>query len=643
MTNRWLFSPLGNGTIEGFNQPGIDLWQGSTVYSVIRETIQNSIDARSSDVPAKVSFSFEEVSTPEELNELNAYLQSGMRRAVGNRAAEADAHSISSFYENAIAEVSAPLTTFLCIQDYNTSGLVGTLDPLNSGYAESKWLALVNSTGATAQTTTSAGGSYGHGSLAPFAITTLRTLFYLTQCKHEGGVQKRFQGKSILQSMELPESPGSLSQGTGYYSNVQDGKSIPVLDELIPSWAIDLRDKYGTGTGTSLFIPSPRIKNDSRSQLALKTVILANFYAAILNGYLEVLIADEILNAESVVEQFEGLLVQIENAHEDLFEEHKSLAGNLESAKTIHRPDHSGTKSLADFGEFDWYLRIGDECRSSKVGICRKVGMLITRNASGLIRFDNTRAFDLLVIVKGDAGNEKLRKLENPAHDAFEFDRLTDPMTAADIKRIYRAFTATIKEIVKEFAEVDVVNESVIRDFDDFFSGGQENSDEEGDKALSSTIIVGPPRIIKPSPQNNSVNEGDSDDDVPGAGQTGGPGTTIKPGGSNPDPDGKGVAKGSSAQVKRTVKNLRFVPRAGSNIATVIFTITDPGARSIALFRSGEKFADPVKMRIANSTSEFGPTVPITDGNTGVRKTLEIEFESETLNFALEGQTIHGD
>jgi len=643
MTNRWLFSPLGSGTIEGFNQPGIDLWQGSTLYSVIRETIQNSIDARSSDAPARVSFSFEEVSTPEELTELKPYLKSGMRRAVGNGADKADAHSISSFYEHAIAEVSAPVTTFLCIHDYNTSGLVGTLDPLDSGYAESKWLALVNSTGATAQTTTSAGGSYGHGSLAPFAITTLRTLFYLTQCKHDGEVQKRFQGKSILQSMELPDNPGSLSQGTGYYSNVEVGKSLPVLDGQVPSWALDLRAKCGMGTGTSLLIPSPRIKNDSLSHLSLKTVILANFYAAISNGHLEVSIADEVLNAESVIEQFEGLLVQIENAQEELFEVHKSLAGNLESAKTIHRPDHRGTKSLADFGEFDWYLRMGDECRGSKVGICRKVGMLITRNASGLMRFDNTRAFDLLIIVKGDAGNEKLRKLENPAHDAFEFDRLTDPQTATEIKRIYRAFTASIKEIVKEFAEVDVVNETVIKDFDNFFAGGQETSDEEGDKALSSRIVVGSPRILKPSPQNNSVDEGDNDDDVPGAGQTGGSGTTENPGGSNPNPNGKGVGKGASSQVKRTVKNLRFIPRTGSNVATVIFTITDPGATSIALFRSGEKFADPVKMRLANSTSEFGPTIPITDGNTGVRKTLEIEFESETLNFALEGQTIHGN
>lgn len=443
--------------------------------------------------------------------------------------------------------------------------------------------------------------------------------------------------------MELPENPGSLSQGTGYYSKVQDGKSSPVLDEQIPSWATELRDKCGTGTGTSLLIPSPRIENDSHSRLSLKTVILANFYVAILNGHLEVLVADEMMNAESVVEHFDGLLVQIENSQEDLFEAHKSLAGNIESAKTIHRPDHSGTRSLEDFGDFDWYLRIGDECRGSKVGICRKVGMLVTRNASGLMRFDNTRAFDLLVIVKGDAGNEKLRKLENPAHDAFEFDRLTDPQTATNIKRTYRAFTAAIKEIVNEFAEVDVVNETVIRDFDNFFSGGQENSDEEGDKALSSRIIVGSPRIVKPSPQNNSVDEGDNDDDVPGAGQTGGSGATENPGGSNPNPNGQGIAKGTSVQVKRTVKNLRFVRRAGSNVATVIFTITDPGATSIALFRSGEKFADPVKMRLANSTSEFGPTIPITDGNTGVRKTLDIEFESETLNFALEGQTVHGN
>ena len=60
-------------------------------------------------------------------------------------------------------------------------------------------------------------GSFGHGSKAPFAMGSLRTLYYLTNTINPNKENEiRFQGKSILQKSQT-SSYEETTQGTGFF------------------------------------------------------------------------------------------------------------------------------------------------------------------------------------------------------------------------------------------------------------------------------------------------------------------------------------------------------------------------------------------------------------------------------------------
>ena len=60
--HKWRFPSNGGGADEGFNNAAIDHFSGARIQSLVRESIQNSLDARKSkDEPVLVSFTFDEV------------------------------------------------------------------------------------------------------------------------------------------------------------------------------------------------------------------------------------------------------------------------------------------------------------------------------------------------------------------------------------------------------------------------------------------------------------------------------------------------------------------------------------------------------------------------------------------------------
>ena len=64
-------------------------------------------------------------------------------------------------------------------------------------------------------------GSFGHGSKAPFAMGSLRTLYYLTNTINPNKENEiRFQGKSILQSHKHPVT-SETTQGTGFFGKMK--------------------------------------------------------------------------------------------------------------------------------------------------------------------------------------------------------------------------------------------------------------------------------------------------------------------------------------------------------------------------------------------------------------------------------------
>ena len=52
---KWIFPSNNGGEVDGFNNASIDTFNGTKLFSVVRETIQNSMDARlDKDKPVRV-------------------------------------------------------------------------------------------------------------------------------------------------------------------------------------------------------------------------------------------------------------------------------------------------------------------------------------------------------------------------------------------------------------------------------------------------------------------------------------------------------------------------------------------------------------------------------------------------------------
>ena len=59
---KWIFPSNNGGEVDGFNNASIDTFNGTKLFSVVRETIQNSMDARlDKDKPVRVSFTLSDI------------------------------------------------------------------------------------------------------------------------------------------------------------------------------------------------------------------------------------------------------------------------------------------------------------------------------------------------------------------------------------------------------------------------------------------------------------------------------------------------------------------------------------------------------------------------------------------------------
>ena len=263
----WRFPPTNGGRIDGFNDPGIAHFTGAPLASLARETIQNSLDARlAPDEPVHVSFELiylrpGNVGQDELAMAINASIQT-----VGD-------DPLASAALAAAKSILSDEIPCLRVSDRNTTGLLGD-----------HWRALVKMQGVSHKPELEgAGGSHGIGKYAPFAVSTLRTVFYWT-CFHENGkVQEKFQGKSVL--MSHTNAKQEETQGTGFFGVKEDCREltqkIPQLFRLLDQHQCPLR-------GTSLTIMGFRETDDWRRRVAASAI--GNFFFAIGTGRLTVIV-----------------------------------------------------------------------------------------------------------------------------------------------------------------------------------------------------------------------------------------------------------------------------------------------------------------------------------------------------------------
>jgi hypothetical protein len=620
---QWVFA-AGGGDSEGFNDAALDTFQGHGVQSLVREIIQNSADARSNEnEPTIVVFSIFCLLTSEapEIAGLAPWLQRAWDAEPLNDAEDDEvAMKRHDFYRDGLEALNEKTITVLAVHDFNTSGLTGPTS-YKAKEDHGPWWALVRSTGRNKKTHAGAGGSYGHGSKAPIAYSGVRTVFYYTEFEEDGSKVQRFQGKSILESMDHPHADDQFTSNTGFYGLCEsEHNPQPLTSGQIPAWVTEDRNKFHSGSGTSVLIPIPQFESPEDFWNQARTAVVGNFSPAILDGEIVVELGRE---STAKSDSIRNLFSELDKESLD-----DDARDRLESAETVlfgsrHRDEWEG------IGEVVYFYRKGDQLKTRRVGIARSLGMLITRKIERLgptAQYGGTEPFDLFIWVRGDQGNQLLRSLENPEHNAFEFDRIKNSEKNQLAKSRFKSLVKSIKDLAQNLFGIQIDEQLPLPDLDfllaDFSSDGDGSPDLEG----ADTPAIAP--IQKPvSPGASLKNKKKAN------------GKMALPRGRKPPRGARGALDGDGANVEKNellAEGFRVVPGEGrTNRATAHLDVPREEFRFLQIFRAGETVVDdePCRIKITHSDAPMSDRVPLPPPGKSGRVSVSLDFgEAEDLN-----------
>ena len=575
MSIKWVFPPSNGGTYKGFNDSSIETFTGARYDSLAREIIQNSLDAAaSSDTKITVEFGFilidrSEFPGADELLKV-------MEQCLEEQESQDDvSNKATAFFKRAVGILKEPMIPCLKISDFGTTGLRGD-------YRKGQWHAMTKAEGVSAKKDSTSGGSYGIGKNAPFTVSNLRTVFYSTLYKDDNGREvTRTQGKSILVSHKIGNGE-DYTQATGFYGKEEGCLPIDPIDSNVPEFL------HPGEQGCVILIPGFDTETDWSKKIMV--TVVSNFFCAIEQGKLDVLIEDEGGKVESIEkETLDKCFEEIKN----LGATHNKETNSYHYYQVMKSENECDcrTKEFQHLGHCKIWLQVR-EGLPKRVALIRKTGMLITDDQKGLKRWTGCADFAGVFICKSDKGNELLRSMENPQHNAFEPERVIHEQRKV-AKKALKELVDWVDESVKELAKPEETSTSPIDELSEFFPDrdiDETISGDEGEKDIESYPVYEPydPGAPRPLPPRPEPSEEDDDGEEGGAGGTDGTGG---------DGNGRGLGEGSGidgtgnrrARQIVEIKNVRIVSDTNDNKKKkVFFTPAKSGNVEIILSVMGD-------------------------------------------------------
>lgn len=415
---KWFFADNFGGREYGFADGGVETFSGDHLRYLAREIGQNSLDARSSqDKPVRIEFQRLELDRSA-IPDVDG-LQLALERS---RRSWHDFDEYVRFFDAAIELLRAPKLTVLKISDYNTTGVSGD-DKDRTGH----WYNLVRSAGSTAKTG-SAGGSFGLGKNAPFAASRLRTVLYSTMTQ-DG--DHAFQGVALLVSHETEDGKGK--QATGFLG-VDGGASVRNVSMIPTAFR-------RSEPGLDIFSLAYDLGDDWQD--ALTESVLNNFWPAIEFGDLEVTIDSLTIDSGNLAE-----LMQEYALREDFRAHHYYRA--------YKKPTLRVSDTLKHLREVELFLDTEGDNLPRKIAMVRKTGMVIYEQS----RMRSLVPYCGVFLCRNQTGNQLLRRMEPPRHDAWDEHRPTRNAS----RHIRNEFMKFIREGLQKLAPVEETSTTEIPD-----------------------------------------------------------------------------------------------------------------------------------------------------------------------------------
>ena len=278
-----------------------------------------------------------------------------------------------------------------------------------------------------------------------------------------------------------------------------------------------------------------------------------------------------------------------------------------------------------------------------RVAIARKDGMLIQHNPKGLERFPLTAPFEMYVCVDGKRGSERLKQIETPRHDGFDFNRVDDAAEREAVKKDYEKIMSKIREIIKAHAGIKSEQEQSDSTLNKWFQPSL-ISDSHGEGAeRSNQMKISESKTIFPKRADKKFKSGDGENATQeGQGRRGGKGRKKSVGGSKPG-RGKGMVTGKGVPTTgrvnhRKLDNLRVIHDAEKKQkATLIFDNPGEGVHQLVVLLVGEEHRDRLFLQADSSTQSDNVTIQL---GHEPRQMVTIDASIEIADFALEANLL---
>ncbi len=450
----------------GPNDPIHQTFKGSPYYSIVREAIQNSLDAiNNTTVPVTVSFQYFDLNRQQypEFFQLEQHILQSQAYFKNNADAKALFGGMSHYLNGREKGMKKLWLSCLRISDSNTRGM-GYVE----GDTESPFYAFLRATGVSAKMMSGSGGSFGFGKGAYFALSPIKTLIVSSKDTQDNVY---FEGATRLTTHR--NEAGEILTAFGFYDN-NLGK--PVIDEdNIPE--IFKR----TETGTDINIIGLWDESD-RNRLMIKSV-LNNFWLAIHDEKLIVTINDITIskeNLEQIIDDYfqtdyeSGSATEIESWNPKPY--YKAVKYTGASPQFI-----LFSKELETLGMVRLYVYLEKGLpnrisffRSPKMVVCKKTNRRINGYCAVLL-CDNRK------------GNEILKRMENPAHNEWNKDNYQEEgRPHRDAKKAETELNNFISENLDSLSKINSSKKMTFMDLENYLSipedllEKEENSETSG-------------------------------------------------------------------------------------------------------------------------------------------------------------------
>lgn len=392
---RWHFAQQLGGREDGPNDPMAENFKKTPYASLIRESIQNSLDAVDDDsIPVRMEYKISRMSSRNYSNFFNlvSHIQGCIRFYPQSR----DIYCpMLSYLQDARRATDL---YYIKVSDYNTTGM-----GYNPNDRESPFYGFVRAAGVSNKSSANAGGSFGFGKAAYFYISPIRTILVSTLTE-EGN--HYFEGVASLCTHYDSENNKCVS--VGYYDN-NNGYPVEELDKIPQRFT---RDEIGT----DIWIMGVDIASELDKEAIyqeMTTAVLQNFWLAVYHGKLDVKIGDKEINQYNILELVEE---QFPDMHDNSRKIEKfNPRPYLEAVAKVNSDKNHVLyeEDLPTLGHVQFYgFKIKDG--NSRVALLRSPRMFVQFRP-----VPSATGFYGVFFCDNPEGDAILRKIENPAHNEW--------------------------------------------------------------------------------------------------------------------------------------------------------------------------------------------------------------------------------